>query len=153
MSKRIGLFLGAAAVIIIPVVTVLIAMQMRSAGRSSPGRISDEGYRITASGLKIKDEVIGQGEEAKDGQRAHVHYTGKFMNGEQFDSSAGKDPLSFSIGGKNVIAGWDEGVVGMKVGGKRKLIVPPDLAYGSQGQLGIPPNATLYFEIELLKLE
>jgi FKBP-type peptidyl-prolyl cis-trans isomerase len=80
-----------------------------------------------------------------------VHYTGWLTNGQQFDSSVGRGPFSFRLGGGQVIAGWDQGVAGMKVGGKRRLTIPPELGYGSRGFPGaIPPNSTLVFEVELL---
>lgn len=153
MSKKLVLFLGAAGIILVPVITVLIVMQMRTTGSSAPGAISEEGYRGTASGLKIKDEAIGEGEELKEGQTAVVHYTGKLMDGKPFDSSIGREPFEFHTNGGNVIKGWEQGVVGMKVGGKRKLLIPPDLAYGPRGGPGIPPNSRLYFEIQLLKIK
>lgn len=152
MSKKIGLFLGAAAIVLVPVITVIIVMQTRS---STPAgnAISEEGYRGMPNGLLIKDEVVGSGEEVQAGRRITVHYTGKFMDGKQFDSSRGKDPFEVTLGGGTVIKGWEEGLVGMKVGGTRKLIVPPDLAYGKSGAQGIPPNSRLYFEIELLGID
>lgn len=106
----------------------------------------------TASGLKYIDVVVGTGREAAAGNLATVHYTGWLTNGKKFDSSVDRrDPFSFPIGAGQVIRGWDEGVAGMKVGGKRKLTIPPDLGYGARGAGGvIPPNATLVFDVELL---
>jgi len=109
----------------------------------------------TDSGLIIEDIEIGEGTEATEqGQTATVHYSGFLEDGTKFDSSLDRnDPFSFSIGGQQVIKGWDEGVVGMKVGGKRKLTIPSDLAYGEAGAGGvIPPGATLIFDIELINL-
>ena len=106
----------------------------------------------TPSGLIIEDVTVGEGAAAAAGQKVTVHYTGWLTNGTQFDSSKDRnDPFVFPLGGGRVIKGWDEGVEGMKVGGKRKLTIPPALGYGSRGAGGvIPPNATLVFEVELL---
>ena len=108
----------------------------------------------TASGLVIEDISVGGGEEATTGRTVSVHYTGWLTNGTQFDSSKDRaEAFDFPLGGQHVIAGWDEGVVGMRVGGIRKLTIPPQLGYGARGAGGvIPPNATLIFEVELLDL-
>ena len=105
-----------------------------------------------ASGLVIEDLVVGNGEAANAGQGVSVHYTGWLQNGTQFDSSKDRgEAFVFALGRGEVIRGWDEGVSGMKVGGKRKLTIPPELGYGARGAGGvIPPNATLLFEVELL---
>jgi FKBP-type peptidyl-prolyl cis-trans isomerase FkpA len=109
----------------------------------------------TASGLVIEETIVGEGEEAVAGQTVSVHYTGWLVDGSKFDSSKDrKEPFEFPLGGGHVIAGWDEGVQGMKIGGTRKLTIPPALGYGARGAGGvIPPNATLVFEVELLGLE
>ncbi len=100
---------------------------------------------------KIEDLVKGKGAEAVRGKTVEVHYTGWLADGTRFDSSVGGQPFSFRIGAGEVIDGWDRGVLGMKVGGKRKLTLPPELGYGAKGAPPeIPPNATLVFEIELL---
>ena len=106
----------------------------------------------TASGLVYEDTVVGEGAEAKAGQQVIVHYTGWLTNGSKFDSSKDRnDPFEFSLGMRQVIGGWDEGVQGMKIGGTRKLTIPSELGYGARGAGGvIPPNATLVFEVELL---
>lgn len=108
-----------------------------------------------ASGLIIEDLVTGNGAEAAAGHEVTVHYTGWLTDGKKFDSSKDRDdPFVFPLGGGRVIRGWDEGVQGMKVGGKRKLTIPPALGYGARGAGGvIPPNATLVFEVELLATE
>ena len=104
--------------------------------------------------LLKEDLVVGTGATAVPGQDVVVHYVGRLADGTQFDSSrARRDPLDFSLGAGDVIKGWDEGVPGMRVGGKRRLTIPPELAYGSHGLAGIiPPNATLVFEVELLEI-
>jgi FKBP-type peptidyl-prolyl cis-trans isomerase FkpA len=114
----------------------------------------------TSSGLQIQDLVAGTGAEASAGHKVTVNYTGWLQNpdgsaGKKFDSSLDRgQPFVFPLGGGRVIRGWDEGVAGMKVGGKRKLIIPADLGYGSRGAGGvIPPNATLIFEVELLGVQ
>jgi FKBP-type peptidyl-prolyl cis-trans isomerase len=106
----------------------------------------------TESGLQYEDMVEGSGAEAQAGQYVTVHYTGWLTNGSKFDSSKDRnDPFQFHLGRRHVISGWDEGVQGMKVGGTRKLTIPPELGYGARGAGGvIPPNATLVFEVELL---
>ena len=106
----------------------------------------------TASGLIYEELTVGAGAEAASGQRVTVHYTGWLTNGTKFDSSKDRDdPFKFQLGQGQVIQGWDEGVAGMKVGGKRKLTIPPALGYGARGAGGAsPPNATLVFEVELL---
>jgi FKBP-type peptidyl-prolyl cis-trans isomerase len=104
------------------------------------------------SGLKIEDLVVGTGAEAVAGKTISVHYTGTLTDGTKFDSSKDRgEPFEFTLGAGQVIQGWDKGFAGMKVGGKRKLTIPPEMGYGSQGAGGvIPPNATLIFEVELL---
>ena len=106
----------------------------------------------TTSGLQYEELQEGEGALAESGQHVTVHYTGWLTSGEKFDSSKDRnDPFVFPLGGGRVIRGWDEGVQGMKIGGKRKLTIPPDLGYGAHGAGGvIPPNATLVFEVELL---
>lgn len=105
-------------------------------------------------GLKILDEKVGEGNEVKSGDTVTVNYLGTLENGTKFDSSYDRNtPFTTQIGVGQVIKGWDEGIVGMKVGGKRKLIIPSDLGYGSQGQGSIPPNSVLIFEVELVSFK
>lgn len=106
----------------------------------------------TPTGLTIEDVVVGDGAAAAAGQQVKVHYTGWLTNGTKFDSSRDRaEPFSFGLGAGQVIKGWDEGVAGMKVGGRRKLVIPADLGYGAAGAPpAIPPGATLVFDVELL---
>lgn len=109
----------------------------------------------TASGLKYIVAQAGSGRAAEPGQQVQVHYTGWLTDGQKFDSSVDSgQPFSFPLGQGRVIRGWDQGVAGMQVGEKRRLIIPPELGYGSRGYPGaIPPNATLIFDVELLDIE
>jgi peptidylprolyl isomerase len=109
----------------------------------------------TASGLKYVDEKVGDGASPSKGKRVTVHYTGRLADGKKFDSSVDRGkPFQFVIGVGQVIKGWDEGVMSMKIGGKRKLVIPPELGYGARGAGGvIPPNAELHFDVELLGVD
>ena len=131
---------------------LLVALNAPSpAADGAPGKMTE-----LANGLKYTDTNVGTGAEATKGHKVSVHYTGWLYNngakGAKFDSSLDRgQPFGFALGAGQVIRGWDEGVAGMKVGGKRTLIIPPDLGYGARGAGGvIPPNATLVFEVELL---
>lgn len=106
------------------------------------------------SGLEIEDQIVGDGDEAVAGQTVEVHYTGWLTDGTKFDSSHDRNQtFSFKLGAGQVIAGWDQGVAGMKIGGARKLTIPSDMGYGERGAGGvIPPNATLVFKVELIGL-
>lgn len=105
------------------------------------------------SGFHYEDLVVGTGDEAVPGQPVTVHYIGWFLDGEKFDASVDRnDSFSFMLGAGGVIAGWDEGVAGMKVGGTRRLVLPPAMAYGEAGRSGIPPNSTLVFDVELFRV-
>jgi FKBP-type peptidyl-prolyl cis-trans isomerase len=108
----------------------------------------------TPSGLQYKDLTAGTGKEAQPRKRVRVHYTGELTDGRKFDSSRDRgEPLEFMLGVGQVIQGWDEGVSGMKEGGRRILVIPPELGYGARGAGGvIPPNATLVFDVELVEV-
>lgn len=111
----------------------------------------DEGMTTTPSGLQYRDEQVGSGEEARRGDRVSVHYTGTLTDGKKFDSSRDRgQPFEFALGAGTVIRGWDEGVAGMKVGGRRRLVIPPELGYGARAIGPIPPSSTLVFDVELL---
>ena len=130
--------------------------QMREEfSKMSPKQPADEKIVTTATGLQYVDQIVGTGAEAKSGMTVSVHYTGWLTNGTKFDSSKDRgQPFEFPLGMGRVIRGWDEGVAGMKIGGKRKLTIPSDLGYGARGAGNvIPPNATLVFEVELLGLK
>lgn len=120
----------------------------------TPEASSSASVTTMENGLKIDDEVVGSGPEAVPGKKVTVNYMGTLTDGTKFDSSYDRGtPFSFNLGAGEVIAGWDQGVSGMKVGGKRRLTIPPSLGYGAQSVGAIPPNSTLVFEVELLKVE
>lgn len=122
--------------------------------RQAQDTSQDPPMTVTPSGLKIIDVQIGTGREAVANTNVTVHYDGRLEDGKEFDSSRRRgQPFQFRLGGGQVIKGWDEGLVGMKEGGKRQLVIPPELGYGRQGAGGvIPPNATLVFDVELLRV-
>jgi peptidylprolyl isomerase len=131
-----------------------IVMTSEDAQASTPDLSAASGLVTTTSGLQYEDIVEGTGATPQPGQRVVVHYTGTLTDGSKFDSSRDRNrPFEFKVGVGQVIKGWDEGVGSMKVGGRRKLIIPPDLGYGARGAGGvIPPNATLIFDVELLRI-
>lgn len=132
----------------------LTSVPLASSGLSSTNFLLGSREMITDSGLKYEDLVEGTGESPRAGQMVVVHYTGTLENGKKFDSSLDRGrPFEFAIGQGRVIKGWDEGVMSMKVGGKRRLIIPPSLGYGNRDLGVIPPNSTLIFEVELLELK
>ena len=133
-------------------VVVLLASS-RVGAADGPSKTTGKGSK-TSSGLQYWDLKKGTGPVAKAGQTVKVHYTGWLTDGKKFDSSLDRgEPLEFKLGAGMVIKGWDEGIVGMKVGGRRKLTIPPDMAYGSAGHPPvIPPNSPLVFDVELLEI-
>jgi FKBP-type peptidyl-prolyl cis-trans isomerase len=138
---------------------LLSALMLRSAGCGSgtyPGEpVLNAEQRMMAGAIVYYDLAEGSGDAVRAGDVIRVHYTGYLMDGRKFDSSLDRnEPLAFRVGVGKVIKGWDDGVVGMKVGGKRKLVIPSNLAYGDRGVGGtIPPNARLVFDIELVGIE
>jgi peptidylprolyl isomerase len=115
--------------------------------------VADEGMTTSQSGLQYREDAVGEGREAKAGDTVAVHYTGTLQDGSKFDSSRDRgQPLQFPLGAGHVIKGWDEGVAGMKIGGKRTLVIPPELGYGARGIGPIPPNSTLVFDVELMDI-
>jgi FKBP-type peptidyl-prolyl cis-trans isomerase len=122
---------------------------------TNPSNLENNDVQTTPSGLKYIDQKVGEGVTPKTGQRVIVHYIGTLENGKKFDSSRDRNqPFDFKIGAGQVIKGWDEGLSTMQVGGQRRLIIPPELGYGSRGAGNvIPPNATLIFDVELLDVK
>jgi len=132
-------------------VPLLCALAFADASAGGPSKTAGKPV-VTASGLKYFDLKVGGGAEAKSGAKVSVHYTGWLTDGKKFDSSLDRhEPFVFNLGAGMVIKGWDEGVQGMKIGGKRQLQIKPELGYGARGAGGvIPPNATLIFDVELI---
>jgi FKBP-type peptidyl-prolyl cis-trans isomerase len=153
-------YVAAIAIIIVALTAVFVLAQSTAKRTTAPNthaptKVTGDGVK-TASGLIYWDIRVGNGEAAKEGSHVRVHYTGWLTSGKKFDSSvdAGK-PFDFTVGNGEVIKGWEEGVAGMRVGGKRQLRIPPALGYGAEGTPGgpIPPNATLIFDVQLLGVQ
>ena len=157
--KRIIVLVAIIALAAAPLVAQQAPAKDAQAGKAAPAtkatKAAEPAPVVTPSGLKYWDLKVGTGAEAVKGKTVRVHYTGWLTNGKKFDSSLDRgEPFEFRIGAGQVIQGWEEGVAGMKVGGKRKLEIPPALAYGKESIAGlIPPNATLIFQIELLAVK
>lgn len=140
-------------------VTLALALGAGAANAATPAPIAPHTakghFMTTPSGLEYEDEVVGTGAQPVKGQLVSVHYVGTLQDGTKFDSSRDRhEPFDFHVGEGEVIKGWDEGVISMHVGGRRKLIIPAALAYGSRGAGGvIPPNATILFDVELLAIK
>ena len=142
-------------VILLVLTTLAVSQQAAKPSNSAPSKVTGDGTK-TADGLQYWDIKVGTGATAAAGQSAKVHYTGWLTNGKKFDSSLDRgEPFTVEpLGGAPVIKGWNEGIIGMKVGGKRQLRIPPELAYGANGYPGvIPANATLIFDVQLLSVK
>ena len=153
-TTRKVLLAGTGILAVSGVIVGLLVLALREPTPIVADETSIEGMTKTDSGLQYLDRTVGTGKEAKKGNKVVVQYTGTFPDGKKFDSSVDRDePFEFKLGAGRVIKGWDEGVAGMKEGGKRKLVIPYQLAYGEEGRDGIPPKSTLHFEVELIKVK
>ena len=154
--RRQRLMLGLSGILVLAVIAffAIRALTDNSEPTSTQSPGSGANQVVTQSGLKYEDLSVGTGPAAKVGDTVAVHYTGTLEDGTMFDSSVDSgNPLEFTLGQGRVIAGWEEGIQGMQVGGKRKLTIPPDLGYGASGYPPvIPPNATLIFDVELVSI-
>lgn len=153
MGTRILVVIASLAMVALIVGSVLV-LRGGAAGPTASPSPSVAATTAPTGKLESTDEVVGTGDEAVAGKTVSVNYVGTLTNGTKFDSSYDRNqPFEFVLGAGNVIKGWDQGVAGMKVGGKRKLVIPPDLGYGASGNGSIPPNSTLVFEVELLSVK
>lgn len=147
---------GIVSVIILIAAVVGVTLLVNGSAQAPSAQTSQKTTQQGSASMELQktDETVGTGAEAVAGKSVTVNYTGTLTNGTKFDSSYDRNqPFTFTLGTGQVIKGWDEGVVGMKVGGKRKLVIPPNLGYGSQAQASIPANSTLVFEVELLDVK
>ena len=155
-QRRLARVRNTRIAIIVILVAIVALVAFFAIQKQKPQTTTGGGNMVTTqSGLQYQHLVVGSGVEAVAGKSVIVHYTGTLQEGSKFDSSVDRNkPFTFTLGAGQVIPGWDEGVAGMKVGGKRKLVIPPDLGYGAQGYPPvIPANATLTFEVELLDVK
>jgi peptidylprolyl isomerase len=145
----------ATAAVIVVIIGGGIILKRQATAPAQPISSADKATQAVTNGdIKIVDTVVGTGTEATKGKKVTVQYTGKLEDGTKFDSSYDHgQPFTFTLGVGQVIKGWDQGVNGMKVGGKRTLTIPPELGYGAQSQSGIPANSTLIFDVELLDVQ
>jgi FKBP-type peptidyl-prolyl cis-trans isomerase len=155
MKKDMTITIIAAVLVVVAIAVLLVLNGQKSASPKQSASLANSA--TTADGLQVTDVTVGTGAVAEAGDTVTVNYVGSFPNGQVFDASAnhGSNGFTFVLGAGDVIKGWDEGVLGMKVGGERKLVVPPSLGYGAKGTPGgpIPPNATLDFDITLLNVQ
>lgn len=157
MLTRVLVIIASVAVIVLLIGAFLVLKGQGTTSSTTtptPGASSSPGQESPTGKLETTDLKVGEGAEAVAGKTVSVHYTGTLTDGTKFDSSLDRsEPFEFVLGNGQVIAGWDQGVAGMKVGGKRKLVIPPDLGYGARAQGKIPANSTLIFEVELLEVK